>query len=285
MNPRAPLTAGLAAAALALAACGGDDESDSGGESASETQPSTLTVTAAEQGKETQLSAPASVEAGAVTVELENTGKRRHSIQLARYDEGHQAEELLQAGNAWASGKKPLPEWVHLSGGTGSVKGGETGSVTVALEPGSYVALDTNAPGQPPFAEFEVTGEGGDAQVPDAAATIEAEEYSFTTAGLEAGASTVRFDNAGEQPHHVEAVGLREGATIEDVERFFKTEKGKPPIDESKSFAMAILDGGESQTAELDIPAGRYAVLCFIPDREGGPPHAARGMINEVEVK
>ena len=78
---------------------------------------------------------------------------------------------------------------------------------------------------------------------------------------------------------------MTDGATIDDVETFFKTEKGKPPIDESKGFETAVIEGGTTQVVELDIEAGKYAVLCFVPDREGGPPHAARGMISEVEVK
>jgi hypothetical protein len=46
-----------------------------------------------------------------------------------------------------------------------------------------------------------------------------------------------------------------------------------------------VIDGGGSQTIDLELEPGRYAVLCFVPDREGGPPHAFKGMISEVEVK
>jgi plastocyanin len=213
-----------------------------------------------------------------------NNGERDHSIQLARVDEGHEAQEVLEAGEAWASGKKPLPEWAHLAGGSGTVKGGESSSATILLEPGKYVALDVNAEGIPPYAEFEATGEGG-GEVETTETTIEAKDYSFTTAGLKAGTNTVTFENTGKQPHVAEAVGIAEGATIEDVKKFFETEKGKPPIDESKNFGTAIVDGGQTVVQEMDLEAGRYVLICFVPDREGGPPHIARGMVAEVEVK
>lgn len=29
----------------------------------------------------------------------------------------------------------------------------------------------------------------------------------------------------------------------------------------------------------------RYAAVCIIPDRQGGPPHLAKGMVTEVEVR
>ena len=280
MNHARVIAVCLAAAALSLSACGGDDDSGGGGETAS------LAFTATESGKTSKLEAPKSVEAGAVEIELKNDGKRDHNVQLIRFDEGHDAQEALKAGNAWGDGGKALPEWVHLGGGTGTVAGGETTRTTVVLEPGSYAALDLEAEGPdgPVFAEFEVTGEGG-GDAPSADATIEAKEYEFSAEGLKAGANTVAFENAGEQPHHIAAVGMAEGATIDDVKKFFQTEKGKPPVDESKSFDTAVIDGGGTQVVELDIEAGRYAVLCFVPDREGGPPHAARGMISEVEVK
>jgi plastocyanin len=273
------IAAALAAAALSLSACGGDDDSGGG-------EPAPLAFTATESGKSSELSAPESVEAGVVEIELQNDGERDHNVQLLRFDEGHDAQEALKAGNAWGDGGKPLPEWVHLAGGTGTVAGGESAKTTVELEPGTYAALDLEAEGPdgPVFAEFEVTGEGG-GETPSADATIEATEYEFAFEGLQAGANTVAFENAGEQPHHVAAVAMAEGATIDDVKKFFETEKGRPPIDDSKSFDTAVIDGGGTQVVELDIEAGKYAVLCFVPDREGGPPHAARGMISEVEVK
>lgn len=285
---RQPITTALAACVLSLAACGGGDDKKSGGgggDSKAAEEPAAFAVTIAEEGNTTTITAPKSAKAGPVAIEVKNTGKKEHGVQLFRLDEGHGVEEGLKAGNAWGeAGKVPLPEWLHLAGGTASAKPGESATATALLEPGSYVAVDLESEGAPAFAEFDVTGEGG-GELPSAAGTIAAKEYSFTSSGLKAGRNTVLFDNTGAEAHHVVGVGIVDGATLDDVKKFLATEKGKPPIDESRSFGTAVIDGGTKQVVDVDIAPGKYALLCFIPDRQGGPPHAAKGMVSELEVK
>jgi hypothetical protein len=47
-----------------------------------------------------------------------------------------------------------------------------------------------------------------------------------------------------------------------------------------------VAEGGLKQVVELELPkAGKYALICFVADRRGGPPHAAKGMVSEVAVK
>jgi hypothetical protein len=46
-----------------------------------------------------------------------------------------------------------------------------------------------------------------------------------------------------------------------------------------------VIEGGEGQLVTLDLEPGRYALYCFISDRQGGPPHALKGMVDEVEVE
>ena len=66
-------------------------------------------------------------------------------------------------------------------------------------------------------------------------------------------------------------------------------ERGKgrrpPPLDFEASVGTPVLDGKEAQTIDLKLKRGRYALVCFIPDRAGSPPHVALGMLNEVAVK
>ena len=45
-----------------------------------------------------------------------------------------------------------------------------------------------------------------------------------------------------------------------------------------------MLEGGESQLVTLNLKPGKYVLYCFISDRQGGPPHALQGMVDEVEV-
>lgn len=78
------------------------------------------------------------------------------------------------------------------------------------------------------------------------------------------------------------------GATFEQVKAFVTSDAppdGPPPVDFSRALVTAVLEGGESQITELNLTSGTYAFVCFISDRAGGPPHVAKGMINEVVVE
>ena len=78
---------------------------------------------------------------------------------------------------------------------------------------------------------------------------------------------------------------MNAGATLGDVRRFFKTEKGKPPFSEKGGFDTAVSEGARKQVINLNLKKGKYALVCFVPDRQGGPPHVAKGMISGATVK
>ena len=56
-------------------------------------------------------------------------------------------------------------------------------------------------------------------------------------------------------------------------------------MDFEKSVGTSVIDGDIAQNLELELPAARYAVVCFISDRKGGKPHVAKGMIEELTVE
>jgi plastocyanin len=175
-------------------------------------------------------------------------------------------------------------------GGVGMTNPGETNSVVQNLEPGTWIAVNDSGEGdESPWTEFEVT-EGEAGEPPAAAATITATDFAFESSGLKAGENDVTFANDGEQWHHVVAAPLAEDATAEDLKEFFASEEppeGPPPgLDEEGSASSAVLGGGQSQNLKLNLEKpGKYALLCFISNKEGGPPHVAYGMVSEVEVE
>jgi hypothetical protein len=277
---------GLAIAAvlgLAGAGCGGDDdEDDAGGADESQAaKPSRLAIEVSGSAKKPTFSVPESVEGGVVEIELTNSAKGAHGAQLIGADDGHTPQEALKLGNAWGENGKPLPEWVTPAGGVGSIPSGTTASVTQELAPGKYIVVDLDSDAN---TELEVTGDSGAGDLASDGATIEATEYEFTSTGLKAGKSRVLVDNTGGEPHFIAGIGIKPGSTIADVRTFFRTEKGKPPIDESRSFSTAVIEGGAKQSVQIELEAGKYALLCFVPDRAGGPPHVVKGMISEAEV-
>jgi hypothetical protein len=276
----------LIAASLALpTGCGSDD--GSGAEAAK------LAVEASDPSKgKIALEAPESVKAGAVEITLTNSGKGPHGAQLVRVEGDHTADEVVEKVLETPEGA-PTPEWAFAAGGVAPVPPGKSGTATVTLEPGSYYIADdaggeeqANA-GNGGITAFEVTGEGG-GELPKTDATIVASEYTFETSGLRAGKNRLTFENSGKELHHAIAFPLREGATVADLKELFASDKppaGPPPFDEKKIVGTSVLEGGLSQVADIEFESGTYALVCFISDRKGGPPHVAKGMISELKVE
>jgi plastocyanin len=268
------------AAPLALAACGSDDDEGDGGE-----EPAALEISIAE-GKEGagEFTLPDSIEAGVSEITVSNDGKAPHSAQLIRVEGEHDEQEVLEALGAAQEGE-PFEDWFYAGGGTGEVPPGESATVTQALEPDStYWVVDDTAD-KPEPVELGTTGsESGDGEVEETENVVSASEYEFTAEGLTSG-ETVTFENAGGQPHHMIGFPIVGDATIEDVETFLKTEKGKPPVDFEAQRGTAVVEGGDTQVSAVELDPGRYALVCFITDRDGGPPHVELGMIDEVEVE
>jgi plastocyanin len=296
MAPRR-ITALLSAAALCLvpAACGDDDDSSGGGGSSDSAEATAVTFTASEAGKDkVSLEGPTTVEAGLVDLTLENSGKGRHDAQLLRIEGDRSADEVISNSVGSEEGA-PIPEWIRDGGGIGTVAPGETATVTQVLRPGTYYLLDSeSAEGSEKInarkggvATFEVTGEAS-GELPETDASITAKDFTFETAGIKPGVNRLLFENTGKELHHVIAMPLNKGATIEDAEKAFASEEepqGPPPVDFENGVGTAVIDGGNEQITELEFQKGKYALVCFITNRSGGPPHVAMGMISELDVK
>jgi hypothetical protein len=259
---------------LGIAACGDDDDSGGG-------QPRAFEVQATEDGGETIVTAPDSVEPGAIEIRFSNDGERRHSLQVVQLGEGHTADEVAEAGESWAADRGELPEWIRFLGGIGSTKPGGSGIAAVDLPEGEYAAFDIEGNA---FSEFTVEGDEGES-LEEVPATVEAVEYDFTATALEAGSQRVLFENNGEEPHHLVAAPMKPGKTQADLEEALQSEDAPAPFVESKSLDTAILSGGERTVVDLRLESGDYALMCFIPDRAGGPPHVAKGMATIVPVE
>jgi plastocyanin len=280
-----PMLVLIVAASVGLTACGNDVE-----DTQAAAAPTRFAVTATEAGKQLRLSVPKSVPAGLVTVELTNTGKAYHEAQLIRLDQGHTQQDALKVIAAEGA---PSPGWIHAAGGTGPAPPGGKRSATQRLRPGNYIVYD--APFQNEgqglkfgVASFMVEGQADDrAELPKAAAKIEAYDYGFRASGLTAGRNTIEFSNTGREAHHVIAVPYSPGATLAAVRKSFRREGGsEPPLDYENTSYTARIAGGTKQITELALDKpGKYALLCFVSDRKGGPPHVAQGMIAEITVR
>jgi hypothetical protein len=277
MTLKYALAACLAAAATTFVACGDDDDDD---EKASEAVLAAFELSGS--GDKPKMSGPSSIEAGVVRVEFTNPTKEDAGATLISIEGGHSAAEAVKAGQAWGDGGKTLPDWVRFVGGSSSVRAGGSFSSVEQLPAGNYAAVDINTNAYTPF---EVTGEGT-GELPSTDARISSQEYSFEASGLAAGEGQVLFTNEGDEPHFALLAPIKPGKTIADVRRSIREEEeGPAPIVESKTVSTGILDGGESQVVNLSLEKGKVALVCFIPDRKGGPPHAFKGMVSEATVE
>lgn len=284
------------ALALAVAGCGGDDDDDGGsaGGGGDGAQAAELEIRATASGDRKALELPESVPAGLVNITLVNEDESPREAQILRVTGGQSPEEAVEAVT---SDGGPIPDWIEDGGGVAPVEPGQTGTVSQVLAPGEYVVLDLFEPEEEEnsqsnaelgsTAEFTVEGEPADAELPETEATITAEDYSFSAEGLQPGKNTIRFENTGEELHHAILFPINEGVEFSEVEEAFGSEEGPegpPPVDFERQVGTAVIDGGIAQNVELELEEGRYAALCFIQDREGGPPHVAQGMISELTV-
>lgn len=280
------------AATAVVAGCGNDDKKSSA-------KPASFVIQATSAGKKKpKLSIPPSVPAGLVAISLKNTDTSPRSAGIIRIVGDHSVAEVLKVTGGDGA---PIPDWLQDGGGLGAVAPGKTATATQNLAPGKYVVTDDEGgDGDGPTnaelgatGEFTVTGKAKDAELPSVPATITATDkgetgYKFSTDGLKAGTNQVRFENTGKQLHHALLFPLNPGATLADVKKFASSQGdsgGPPPFDFTKGASANVIDGGIAQNIELDLQAGKYALLCFIQDRDGGKPHVTKGMLAEVDIK
>jgi hypothetical protein len=298
MRVRSRVSALLLAPALLLAACGGDG-GDGGAQTSAPASPPKVTVTATASGDQVTFDLPAQLAPGATELTLVNNTKEQVEFQLVRLDEGHTMAEFYPALES--DGPAPIPAWVHVHGGVGETSPGERRNAVVDLEAGSYTWFSNTAPeqeGAEPLyrrgaeGTVEVTGQPSGAQLPATTAQITALElsptdYRFEASGLKAGSNQITFANNGAQLHHVVIARLADGATIDQAQEFFASEdfKGPPPVDFDASEITAVLDKGGKEVETVELASGSYALLCFLGDRAGSPPHLIKAkMIQEVKV-
>jgi hypothetical protein len=298
MRIRSRAWALLLAPTLLLAACG-DDGGEGGTQATAPPQPAKVTVTVSASGKQVSFDMPAQVKPGATELTLVNNTKEPAELQIAQLDEGHTLAEFYPVIESEESA--PIPTWLHAFGGVGETSPGQRRSVVVDLKAGNYAWFSGAAPeqegAQPQYkrggeGSFQVTGEASGAQLPATAAQITAKEvgptdYRFEASGLKAGTNQITFANGGGELHHAVIARLTEGATIDQAREFFTTEdfEGPPPVDFDASEITAVLDSGGRQVETVELTSGSYALLCFITDRAGSPPHVIKAkMIQEVKV-
>lgn len=288
MPSRASLLAPLLSLAV-IAACAGGGEKGVPGSATAESAPSepqVVTIVA----KDFAFEAPDTITAGMVTVKMVNQGPDLHHVQLLRLTEGKTYDEFVAALQQMKPGTKP-PSWIlDVAGPNSPVPGGEQ-SLTQELQPGTYALvcfIDT--PDKVPHFVKGMTksltvlpNNAPPAAAPVADVTVKMSDYAWEiTPGLSAGKHVIRIENAAAQPHELFILQLAPGKTAEDVMKWGETYQGPPPG--TPMGGISGMSTGQVAYLPVDLPAGEYLLICFLPDAKDGQPHLAHGMMKQMTI-
>ena len=277
-----------ATAAVVVAGCRPDESPPSRApQSAADTvaapaAPGIVTVTA----QDFAFDAPSEIPAGLTTFRLVNRGPSLHHIQLIKLEDGKTADDFFAA----LKGGGPFPGWASFAGGPNPPESGDTATITLAVEPGNYMMLCfiPAADGVPHVMKgmarpLTVKGPSRNATEPRADLVMKLVDYDFELSQpLTAGRHTIRVENAGTQPHEVAIVRMQPGKTPQEFAAW-----GMKPVGPAPGTLFGGVSGimpGSHAFVDVDLPAGDYALLCFVPDAKDGKPHFAHGMAKRIKV-
>ncbi len=281
--PAGALGALILAGALALVGCGSSSSSAS-----------KLSLSISEQGTKASFQAPKTTKGGLVDLSFQNKGKAPHGVQLIQYTGNHTAADVAKQ---LSKNSSKTPAWLRAQGGTATVAGGQSDTATLNLPAGNYVAFDSAAiggnPGGPPASADLKVSSGDTGDLPSTSATVDAaktgkDKYAWHISGLKSGKNEVTFKSGGKDAIHlIGAVPIKGKApSLGKVKSDFGSNGPPPPyLDVQNAQFTAVLDGGSSQTLNLDLKPGKYVFFCPLTDRDGGKSHDQEGLLKFVTVK
>jgi hypothetical protein len=293
----------LLSVTLTLGVACGDDDDDEDGE---EVPTAEETVEADEPSAEGALDitaldfsydAPDSIAGGLTTITMDNQGAalEGHQAQLFMLDDGVTFQQFSDTAATDETGAATLALGT-TAGGPHGVLSGEQQTVIQDLQPGTYAMLCffSGDDGVPHLAKgmlkeltvTEAAAEQPDTPAPDA--NVNLADFSFTGATtIPAGGATVQMINNGPQPHEMAVQKLAEGVTAEQVAQLFTSDapppEGPPPF--TSAGGGGAIAAASDMYVQLDLEAGDYVLLCFVPDEATGAPHAALGMVAPLTVE
>jgi len=250
--------------------------------------------------KEYAFEGPVSLNAGYNEVTLQNNGTMDHHAVFLKLNDGKTIADLATV--------KDIPSLFAIAisvGGPGSVGPSQSATVILNLDAGSYVlvCIIPDANGVPhmakgmalPITVAAASGDAAPAPVEDAA--FELAEYGFPDfpASVTAGSHIWKITNVGAQLHEFVLTRLADGVSSDQVLAILSApadpmagmDMGTPDAATTAAptappfvgvSGVAPIGPKETNWLKLDLTAGNYLALCFIPDAASGAPHFALGM-------
>ena len=236
--------------------------------------------------KEMMYEMPDSIPAGPTLFHFTNAGNQLHHMTLIKLEEG----KTLQDFTSLPPG--PMPAWAVFMGGPNTpVPHGGVDEDAVNLVAGNYavVCVIPDTDGAPHMMKgmvhpLTVTPSSNKGSMPASDVTLTLSDYSFDfSAPLTPGKHAVKILNHANQPHEAVMFQMSPGKTGEDMALWVETGmKGPPPG--APVAGISAMSPGKENILSLDVKAGSYALLCFMPDATDGKMHVAHGMIYNFKI-
>ena len=268
------------------------------------------------------LGLPASIPGGLTRLSMTQEGPADHHAMFMRLNDGVTADDFMAALQSGDFGA--LLGAAMSLGGPNAGAIGSTTNVVVDLTPGQYMVIcvipdeETGMPhaAMGMLAPLEVTEAETTAQPPESDLTVDLVDFAFEglSSEIAAGPHTWTITDTGEQLHELVVFKMADGvpysvaesifmappeaspeASPEGMEEMPEEMEMASPAAESSPMAggpppfsavggIAPMNPGVTNYLELDLSAGEYFAICFVPDFATGAPHFALGMIMPFTV-
>lgn len=241
-------------------------------------------------GTDFSFASPDTVPAGLTRIRMVSNGPRYlHHVQLVKLEQGMTYDSLMAA----MRNPGPPPAWMVFVTGANAPPPGDTTNVYHVLQAGNYALLcfipdSAMVPHMALGMSKPLVVTANDAPVaalPTADTEMRLSDYNFVTSTpLRSGRQLVRIINDGPQVHEMFLARLDSGATAASLIQWVRAGmRGQPPAQPAGGI-VALAPRGETMV-ELNVTAGRYALLCFLPDASGRGEHVDHGMVQEITIQ
>jgi hypothetical protein len=270
--------AAVAVAAISAAALTAGGLSAAQGAAAS--SPGKVPVVVAHvNAKSIKLSTGSSLHAGRVLFKV-TTAKDNHFLQLAKLHKGYSmaqaGADLNKALQGNVAAVRRVDRKITFRGGADATPG-HPGHFAVTLYAGQYVLIDQNGSAH---SVVNVKGTAPARAAVPYQGTVTTFTYGFGTNPAQLPASGyTHFQNHSDQPHFVVMQQVKSDTTPAMVRKFFKSGgQGNPTFMLKGQASSGVISPGTGEIMQYKLPAGKYVLACFWPDKDTGMPHAFMGM-------
>jgi hypothetical protein len=226
-----------------------------------------------------------SITAGTTMFKVVSGDGKDHELQLAKLHSGYSLQQFGSDINKAFGGDvraiRRVDDNVSFRGGAEAHY--RPGFMSVPLKSGRYYLFDQSGNS---LRTLTVTGTFHQRPAPTPSSSITAYTYGFGVEGALPHQGWIHEHNTSDQPHFYVFNRVKAGTTSAEVKQYFKSGgQGKPSFALYANISSGVISPNTGQNFYLDLPAGRYVVMCFWPDDETGMPHAFMGMWKLITLR